>query len=466
MNTTIPSRIACIAGGFVAGILIIELAFRGAGLLAAGRLSADYRVADARPIVVFCGDSNIFGVYVEPAETLPAAVERLSQKRGGAGVRCLNFGVPGSASWNTLDQVRHALMLHPAAVVVTCGINNYSTMPTDEGLGILEQLNVVKFIRRSIFNAKVRALQSRGNKLQLGPDGNVLNGFQVAVGDDKSAVSIVDREGVVNTFAQGQLLRPAEPSAVERRMRADFLDMSSACASSGANIVFATYLAGETGLFHDITKTMRAADGAFFADCGAALADALAAGETRPAAEIPYEIATAKMNTMLSADLHPTAIGYELEARVVAESLRITGVLNDYITENPAAPLLAANIMIPRLAAVAGAPDSANIIKIEASNLKKGERVVFLVGARGAGFFTNLPVPIETAQFEKFRAAFPSIDSQVLAGDDGTASLLLPRALLRKLAKPVFAMCVAMRGGRLGASQRFPSAPIEIDPDH
>lgn len=50
------------------------------------------------PFVAFVGDSNIYGLYVEPHQTVARAVERLSVVNEKPTIHCVNLGVPSSPS--------------------------------------------------------------------------------------------------------------------------------------------------------------------------------------------------------------------------------------------------------------------------------------------------------------------------------------------------------------------------------
>ncbi|MBI3819062.1 MAG: SGNH/GDSL hydrolase family protein [Planctomycetes bacterium] len=465
----VPSRILAVVLGVFVGIVVDELALRAAGMFAANRLGDDIRNLDpTRPMAVFCGDSNVFGVYVNKEETLPKVVERLSQKDGAKGVRTLNFGVPGSATWNTLDQVRRALILKPAVVFVRCGLNNYSINPPDEGLGVLENLNIIKFVRRTWFNMKVREMRGNAIELRLGPGGAPIEGYHVGVDLKKSGVSVVDREGIPQLFSQGFSGTIALFPQIEARMRADFLAMQRETSAAGAKIVYITYLAEVEPTIHDVSNLMREVSkttGAGLADCGLALAPAIAAGGP-PAVDgaLPWDFVACRRNALLTCDNHPSALGYEVEGRVVADALRTAGILNNYKSEDPNAPVASATFNFPTIRQISDSPSAGDgYVKLSIGNLLKGDQLKLFVGTKGAAPWNNLHLPIDGTQFEKLRGGYAVGDLKYEIRENGDMAVRLPRELLISLSKPILAIAAVERGGTAGAAQRFPSAALEID---
>lgn len=461
-------RIIAMLGGFLFAIFAIEAGLRTAGAIAAGRAGDEVREGDAsRPVVAFCGDSNIYGVYVTADQTLPKVVERLSRRGGEKGVKCLNFGVPGASSWTTVDQVRRATLLKPKAIIVRCGVNNYSVVPPGRGLGPIENLNIVKFIRRSLFNAKVESLRGNAMALQLGPAETKIEGFQVATDTTTGAISIIDREGKLNNFSNASVGRELNFNEVAPRLRADLLEMANGAASVGAKPILLTYLAGEIGAFSDISALMRkaAADANIpIADVAPELRKAVLDGDSTPFELLPFEKRTCRQSAFLTSDLHPTAAGYEIEGRVLLNLLKTEGIAPAAPADDPTEAVRAVSIKIPVLQQIAGgAPEG--YIKLAVSNAQKDDIIKFFVGEDGEYFWKNLHLPIRILQFERASEQFSIGAMRVLGDDAGGGSIHLPRELLRALRKPVKAMCVVDRGGAGGGAQRYPSALVEIDPE-
>jgi acyl-CoA thioesterase-1 len=80
-------------------------------------------VADARPLVVFLGDSLTAGYGLSADEAFPAHVERLMAARGQP-VRVLNAGVSGDTSAGGRERLAWFLRQKPAIVVVELGAND------------------------------------------------------------------------------------------------------------------------------------------------------------------------------------------------------------------------------------------------------------------------------------------------------------------------------------------------------
>src|SRR5262245_14757943 len=119
-----------IAGAAVAA----ELALRaGAGVVSLLGLNERARVAaDGRPVVLFAGDSNVYGLHVRDTETLAAQAEAVARECDPPGFTAFNRGRSGAPSWIAREEVESALeRLKPEAVVVRVGVNDSVTIPPE-----------------------------------------------------------------------------------------------------------------------------------------------------------------------------------------------------------------------------------------------------------------------------------------------------------------------------------------------
>ena len=90
-------RAGIVLAAFVIALALVEMGMRVWARVEGMRMAEELTGNDPlhRPIVVFCGDSNIYGVYVKPDETLPAVVERLCASRRAMGSAASILGFPG-----------------------------------------------------------------------------------------------------------------------------------------------------------------------------------------------------------------------------------------------------------------------------------------------------------------------------------------------------------------------------------
>lgn len=101
-------------------------------------------VQDARPLVVFLGDSLTAGLGLDENQAYPAVVERELEKEG-QDVRVLNAGVSGDTTAGGLSRLGWLLGQRPEIVVVALGANDgLRALPLTE-----TEKNLREIIRRS-----------------------------------------------------------------------------------------------------------------------------------------------------------------------------------------------------------------------------------------------------------------------------------------------------------------------------
>ncbi|NOY24240.1 MAG: hypothetical protein GXP62_00040 [Oligoflexia bacterium] len=83
-----------------------------------------------RPRVIAVGESFVFGLGYEPQDSWPGRL----QARLGDGVEVLNFGKCGSESSSLMPVVAAAIDLHPDALLLAIGNNEYAMAPYYGGL--------------------------------------------------------------------------------------------------------------------------------------------------------------------------------------------------------------------------------------------------------------------------------------------------------------------------------------------
>ena len=151
---------------------------------------------------------------------------------------------------------------------------------------------------------------------------------------------------------------------VAPRLRADYGRILDMCQAAGAKLVFATYLAGFEGTFGDIRAEMFAFGREHalpVADCTAVAIEAITGAAPEGASTNPASHKTndpvdrvARFAAILTRDRHPTPLGYEMEARVVAAALAEAGCGAAPPSEPPLSPILRRGAEAPELARAEG----------------------------------------------------------------------------------------------------------------
>lgn len=420
---------------------------------------------DGRPIVAFCGDSNMFGLYLEDYEhtTLPKQIESLSKNAtvAGAGnakipgIRSVNFGVPASPTWAVLEQVKRALELKPIAVVARCGINNTWQFPPGEGAGFLENLKLVKIYRVMSANKTARAKMNN-----LGPGGETLDDAEIQLDGRTSQMRLAPRDGAADPFeiraVGGQKLGFDATSA---RMRADFEAMAALCKKNNVKLILATYLEG--GLFdyaniRTLMLSLRGQNDIIVADCSPYLQKAIGGVEEAASRPVPREVAISRRSLLITRDRHPTALGYAVEARVVSAALVESGILQNFKPDDPLAPFAKAEIDIPKL------KPSNTKLSFEVFS-KPGDRVNLVGGLPGESIYKETSIPID---WNSLQIRPPNISPPLTpvseVGPRGSIELRIPEKLAITLPQGTRLIAVIERGGKFGAARILISNTIEF----
>ena len=117
--------------------LLILLVTLEAGLQIAARLLKDEsragiaRFVTQRQRVLFLGDSNTYGLYVEHSQAYPAVFERAWNERyADRPIEVVNLAYPGTNSSRILRELPHILRsFRPDTIVLMVGSNDYWTTP-------------------------------------------------------------------------------------------------------------------------------------------------------------------------------------------------------------------------------------------------------------------------------------------------------------------------------------------------
>lgn len=415
--------------------------------------------ANGRPIIAFVGDSNVYGLYVGPNETVAKCLERLSLAADGRGCATVNLAVAGAPTWNVLEQAKKAAEYAPAAIVVRAGINNFTLVPPGEGAGFLEKLRIVKLARivREHWTARDDD-PPPAPEAEPSPAG-------ARTRDGRLVISPANRNGGVEKMEIEALRGQVEYSQIEERYKSDLIAIGEVARGVGAKVVIATYLSGMKPRFSDLRKSaleVAAARGYEIADCARIPRMLTELIQKTPVAERPRlaEIATATANGILSTkDDHPTAFAYGAESYIILEALVKAGVLTDKQEKEkqPFAGLPGFARLVPRLS-----QDPADRGTFLYEGLPK-DRVQVLFGVAGATVHEHIPIPLDMHSWRRADGGVV-MEQNIINNADGRGRtrIVIPADMMKKLAAATRVIAFVRRGGNGGDARTFVSEPVEL----
>lgn len=445
---SLRARVVLAVAAALAPIVVIEAGLQIAGVFArhGARKRAQAAYDPKLPLVAFAGDSNMYGAYIDhPAMTLPKQVERLALRANGKGLATLNLGVPASPSWRVLEQVQRAVELKPVAVVVRCGINNQWQVPPEEGLGVLENLKIVRWARIRFFNKSVA---------EPSPE----SGGVPREGAAQFAIARPNRLGESHRL---EVDRPAESVPFETAMAQldrDVRAMHRLAQGVGAKLVLATYSAGFETAFSHTRRTMKSLASELsleIADCAATAQQAIEGGGTQPA-PTSYEERIARRASILTRDRHPTGRGYSIEAIVVSDALSRAGILDGWKPKDPLEPMRTDPPKAPALERIPGEPSQFRLRTL------KGDRAVLALGTPGESIVKEMSVPLNWKALRESTGSSPLISANEKPDKDGFIHFTIPEAMLKALPPGARAIAVVERGGEFGAACVLCSNLVEL----
>lgn len=460
-------RILAIALGILLIFALLEAGLQVAALLQARASRERLRAAaaDGRPLVAFVGDSNIYGLYVDADQTIARNVERLSKAGGGRGVATVNLGYPGSPSWTVLEQARRALELKPVALVARAGINNYSSIPPDEGSGIFENLRIVKTARILLFNYRWDRLEQV--QLNSGVGGEILDSEGRKVDENTAVLKAKLRDGGEELFELKRYKRSLEFAQIEPRLKKDLQQIVDLCDAAGTRCILAVYLAGAQPGFSDVRSLMlqfEGVRGARVADCARIPTQYAKKIASAPPASRPAlaSIAVASANgILLTKDSHPTAPGYAAEAAMVLQSLHLAGIATDSPDVEPLSQLPAVESQVPVLRQGRGTDGGLAFLYEGVA----GDRVQVLFGVPPVPgtelSYNHTAMPIDVQSWRQ-GGVMPETSVVTAADGSGRARLQFPADMAASLRGASRAVAYVHRGGKGGAAQILLSEPIEF----
>lgn len=450
-------RLGAVFAGLLFILIALEVTLQIAAMLQLRSVRSRLQgsAGEGRPIVAFVGDSNIYGLYLEPNDTMPKWIERASRQNGKTGIATVNLGYPSQPTWDVLEQAKRALEYRPAALVVRAGINNFVSIPPEGGGGIAGRLRIVKLAKIVWFNLHWDKMESF--ELNSGVGGQVADADGRKMNENESIIKTKNRDGGEEFVEMRRYRRSLEYAQIEPRLRSDFTEIARLCEAAGAKCILATYLAGAKGGFADITKTMLTLEGVHgtrVADCSRIVSD-----YAESLKKLPGEggsVAEAVANgTLLTLDDHPTAAGCAAEGSVIAKILKSAGISNDLPETDPLSVAPSPEKNTPKLAQ--GRGDGLPFLY----QGRAGDRVQVLFGVSGNCSYEHLPVPL---QLTSWRRGAPMFETRSTAVADalGAVRIVYSGEQAAAAKEATHAIAVVRRGGKGGASQVLLSPPIEV----
>jgi hypothetical protein len=446
--------------GLVVAVALLEGGLQGAAFFqwraARERLRSD--AGDGRPVVAFVGDSNMYGLYVEPHETLAKRVEALSRAGGARGVATVNLAMPGAPSWTVLEQVRRAASLGVVAIVARCGINNFSSVPPGGGFGIFENLRVVKMLHRLYFNMRWKEMDTF--ELPSGPGGEVIKEGGKRIDDERAMFLLKARDGGQESLEIHRKKRSETFATIEPRYRADLAAMQQIARDRGARLLLASYMSGAKPGFSDLrdaAASVAAEHGILVVDTASIPLRAAEYYRTVPCPERPAlgEIAGPSANgLLLTLDDHPTASGYAAEAVLVVEQLAKAGILPSGGPPDPLSVLPKPAAFVPTLRQ----GRAASLAFLYEG--KPQDRLQILLGTPGSFDYKHTMLPLDPVSWR--RGALPENEMAAVADGAGRARIAVPESLQKIAPAKLRAIAVVRRGGTGGASQVLLSEPVDV----
>lgn len=454
-------RAAAVLLGFIIAFVGIEASLRVASFIEvrAAMRRMGFESGGDRRLVAFAGDSNIYGLYCNPEETVSKAVSRLAAGAGSP-IYTINLGLPSAPSWAVVEQVKRAAALKPAAIFVTCGINNLSSIPPGEGLGPFEDFRIVKLTRKLYFNWRYR--DAYRFRLDQGVGGAPVENGMTAKESKTVAFTAAPRDGDAAPLEVERIEESLPFDKIRGRLRLDLAKMARVAKDAGAKLFYTSYLAGNDPGFREITELMRmmdGQDGARFLDTTTIVSNCLQlvdGADSRPSNVERHYAARAQL---LTCDYHPTPFGYEAQARIIIKALAEGEITKTAPDGGVDAFIKSKNFPIPRIEASSGSYANFNIINIEPE-----DRLTLLIGVKGHCAYGSAELSIDMEPVSKRIGRATALSMTAKGGPDGTANINIPFDTLQKIHGPFQVLCFVERGGLRGATRVLmsPAVPLNV----
>jgi lysophospholipase L1-like esterase len=264
--------------------------------------------------VLCLGDSNTYGIYVEPDESWPAQLEKhWNESVASPKIRVFNLGYPGTNSSKVVSQTAKVLeTFRPDVTIVMVGANDFWTKPVDVAPEPDPHNALVRFVERHSRLYKLAYMLAHAGdsdelvvpRVKSRGEGRELR-KEATFGDETFDLGFTENsEG----FARDQVLKRAKTT---RSMSRNFEELVRRARDGGTKLVFMTYPAQEEAGFYaaasrEVWRVAR--------QTGTPLVNLRSVF----AARCPEP----DCRELLSRDQHPNARGYAIVAEDVAGRLR------------------------------------------------------------------------------------------------------------------------------------------------
>lgn len=162
----VASRLGLLLLGLLGGLIVGEVALQIGSLFAGrGNVGSTWHTEGRALRLLFLGDSNTYGVFVDPPQAYPRILEsEWNRAAASVALEVLNLGFPGTNS----TKVRHDLprllrVLRPDALAVMIGANDYWTLPQPTSGSVGERLADWAWRHSRVYRLLYMAVRSRAN---------------------------------------------------------------------------------------------------------------------------------------------------------------------------------------------------------------------------------------------------------------------------------------------------------------
>jgi lysophospholipase L1-like esterase len=299
-------RLLRAAGVLLALLVALEGALHAAAYLLRDEARGAGSFLTDRHRVLFMGDSNTYGLYLERAQAYPMVFERFwNQRHPDRPIEVLNLGYPGTNSSRVLRELPHVIRsFRPDTIAVMVGANDYWTVPVapdaepslrarlGEALWEWSRLYRLAFMLRRTLEApaELAVTAKPGSNFEGG-------GATLEYGDRRVEL------GWQKRYDQAEVGEPEVSAELVRNLVA----IAEAARAAGVRLLLLTYPAERDFYFHADLQLRRAAS-----ETSTTLVDLA----QRFRASCPEGRCD-----LLYDDQHPTASGHELAARHLVEEL-------------------------------------------------------------------------------------------------------------------------------------------------
>ncbi len=304
-------RLGLVVVGVAAALVVLEVALQAGAAYTAwtGRTAPTTWIGGARRVLAL-GDSNTYGVFVEPTQAYPLAFQQLwNQQPDTARVEVLNLGYPGANS-SILRNRFGALLrtLRPDVVTVMVGVNDFWTAPealAESTGGESWGQRLWRFSRAyRLLYITLRTLHKTDVALQLeeGPSNFQTGGALARVGDE-----------TLDLTWKHVAADPTWLTRWESGLEANLAALAAEATRSGARLVLLTYASNDPvyGRANNVIRRYAARSGTALVDVATIFAPRCPQWRCDE----------------LFPDQHPTVQGHRLAAEFLVERLRAENVL-------------------------------------------------------------------------------------------------------------------------------------------